>query len=86
MKNNQKTTGRYSVKLYKCARCGLEQKHGTNHWGEIYPRCGGCSWKNPLAPQAAMVCLEQAPPGYGKPEPWKTFKLGSLCKVVKTSE
>jgi len=77
------TTGKYSVKLYKCTRCGLEQKHGTNHWGEIYPRCKGCSWKNPMDPTAVMVCLETMPSGYEKLAPWKKVKLGDVCGIIE---
>ena len=76
------TTGKYSVKLYKCTRCGLEQKHGTNHWGEIYPTCRGCSWKNPRQPQVTMECLEAMPDGYSKPEPWKMVKLGDVAEII----
>lgn len=73
--NSKPTTGPYSVKSYRCTRCGLVQNHGTNHWGEIYPRCKGCSWKNPLDPSAVMICLEPVPEGYGVPVPWQKVKI-----------
>jgi hypothetical protein len=76
-----KTTGKYSVKPYRCRRCGHEEEHGTNHWGAIYPTCKGCSWKNPLAPQTVMDCLEPCPPGYKKPEEWRTVTLGEICEI-----
>ena len=76
-------TGEYSVKKYKCTRCGLSQLHGTNHWGEIYPLCKGCSWKNTLAPQSTMKCLERMPKGYKKPAKWTTAKLGDIADIVK---
>ena len=74
------TTGKVSSKLYKCTRCGHESMISTNHWGEIYPRCSKCSWKNPMDPFVTHVCLEEMPPGYDKPEPWKKVKLGDLLK------
>jgi len=76
-----KTTGKYSVKPYKCNRCGLVQDHGTNHWGEIYPYCKGCSWKHPLSFGVVMTCLEKMPKGYKKPEKWKTVKLEDICEI-----
>lgn len=45
-----KTTGKYSIKPYECTCCGHEKEIGTNHFGEVYSRCEGCSWKNPLDP------------------------------------
>ena len=63
------TTGRYSVKRYKCTHCGHEADTGTNHWGEIYSRCVSCSWKRPLE-ATVKVCLESMPEGFDRPEPW----------------
>lgn len=76
------TTGPVSVKLYRCTRCGREEKHSTNHWGDIYPRCEGCSWKNPMDPSVVMECLEPMPNGYAKPEPWQKVRLGDVAKIV----
>jgi len=72
------TTGKYSLKDYKCTRCGRIEKHGTNHWGEIYPRCSGCSLKHPLDPNVVWECLEQMPEGYTKPEQWQKVRLGDI--------
>jgi len=76
------TIGKYSRKLYKCTRCGLEQEHGTNHWGDIYPSCKGCSWKNPLDPCPVMECQEKMPEGYKKPAKWKKVKLGDIADII----
>ena len=75
------TTGKYSIKKYKCSRCGREEQIGTNHWGACYPRCKGCSWKYPMDPIVVMVCLEPVPEGYGTPAPWKKVKLGDVCDI-----
>ena len=79
---NKPTTGRISAKQYRCTRCGHEETHSTNHWGDIYPRCSGCSWKNPLSPIVVMECLEPIPEGFAKPEPWRIVKLGDIATVV----
>ena len=76
-------TGKYTQKLYRCTRCGHEELHGTNHYGEIYPRCNNCSWRNPLQPQATHICLESLPEGWGTPEPWRFAKLGEVAKVLQ---
>lgn len=76
-----RTTGKYSHKMYRCTRCGREQLQGTNHWGEIYPRCPGCSWKNPMDPQPVWVCLEPRPEGYDVPEPWTKVTLGEIITI-----
>lgn len=76
------TTGKYSVKKYKCRRCGLVSEHGTNHWGAIYPPCHGCSWKNPMEPFVAMDCLEPCPETHDLPPEWKMVKLGEVCHVL----
>ena len=81
METKKPTTGPYSQKRYRCDRCGLEQTHGSNHWGEIYPACRGCSGRNPLSPQAAMTCLEPMPEGYDRPMPWRMVKLSEVVEV-----
>lgn len=77
------TTGKISVKLYRCTRCGREERRSTNHWGDIYPTCPGCSWKNPMQPQTTMECLEPMPEGYAKPEPWKFVRLGDVATITQ---
>ena len=69
------TTGKYSQKKYRCNRCGHESLHGTNHWGEIYPCCSNCSWKNPRQPQSTHTCLEPVPEGMDVPTPWQFVAL-----------
>jgi len=69
------TTGPYSYKKYQCTQCGLEQEHGTNHWGEIYPYCPRCM------KTTVWVCLEKMPKGYEKPEPWKMAILRDIADV-----
>jgi hypothetical protein len=76
-----KTTGKYSMKRYRCTRCSRIEMHGTNHWGEFYDRCDGCSWKNPLDPIVTWECLEKMPKGYKKPEKWEKVKLGDIAKI-----
>jgi DNA-directed RNA polymerase subunit RPC12/RpoP len=78
-----KTTGAYSMKRYRCTRCGRIELRGTNHWGDIYPQCAGCSWKNPLDPFPVWKCLEKMPKGYTKPAPWKKVRLGDIAEIVK---
>lgn len=74
-------TGKYSIKEYKCPRCGAIEKHGTNHWGEIYVSCKSCSWKHPLEYLVVMECQEPLPEGYDKPTPWKMVKLGDIYEI-----
>jgi DNA-directed RNA polymerase subunit RPC12/RpoP len=57
---------KYSHKEYKCSRCGHVSKQGTNHWGNIYPKCDNCSWKNPLQPFVKHTCSEDHPVQYLK--------------------
>lgn len=76
-----KTTGKYSQKRYQCTRCGNIELRGTNHWGEIYPRCNKCSWKNPLDPFPIWKCLEEMPEDYQAPEPWAKVRLGDICTI-----
>ena len=71
-----KTTGKYSLKPYKCSGCGAEQEIGTNHWGECYPHCNFCN------KQTVWKCLAEVPEGYTTPEPWKFVKLGDICEIV----
>ena len=77
------TTGKHSQKRYKCTRCGHERLLGTNHWGECYPTCPGCSWKNPMASYVAHVCLEDCPETHDQPEPWELVKLGDVCEITR---
>lgn len=77
------TTGKYSQKMYKCQTCGHESLHGTNHWGEIYPRCRECGWKHPMEIGQVHICLEKPPEGMGIPQPWKMVKLGDVCEIVQ---
>ena len=79
-----KTTGKVSVKEYKCPRCGKIEKHSTNHWGAFYDRCRGCSWKNPLNPIIAWECQEPVPEGYVKPKPWKLIKMSDMIRIAKS--
>ena len=77
------TTGKYSYKKYRCTRCGREEIHGTNHWGQTYSSCSGCSWKNPMEPIVTWECLEPCPETHDKPEPWKIVKLGDIAEIVQ---
>jgi DNA-directed RNA polymerase subunit RPC12/RpoP len=79
------TTGKYSMKKYKCRTCGYEHLIGTNHWGECYScggynKCPSCGWKHPME-VTIWDCQEPAPEGYSKPKPWKIAKLGDICKI-----
>ena len=76
-------TGKYTYKNYKCTRCGNVEKQRSNHWGDIYPRCKECSWKNPMDPFSVWECLEPMPVGYEKPEPWVKVRLGDICKIQR---
>lgn len=77
------TTGKISYKKYRCPRCGRIEGHSTNHWGEFYDRCNGCSWKNPMDPTVAWECLEECPEGFDKPEPWKKVKLKDIMDIQR---
>jgi len=77
-----KTTGEYFQKKYKCTRCGNIELQGTNHWGEIYPHCDKCSWKNPMDPNPTWVCLEKMPKGYKKPPAWTKVRLKDIATVT----
>ncbi|MBF0553228.1 MAG: hypothetical protein HQK96_01580 [Nitrospirae bacterium] len=77
-----KTTSKYSMKKYRCTSCGHESMIGTNHYGQIYPRCKNCGWKHPLDVGQVHVCLEKVPKGMGVPEPWKRIRLGDVVEVA----
>jgi hypothetical protein len=77
------TTARVSVKRYQCVECKAIEQHNTNHWGEIYPRCRSCGWKNPMAMAQRFVCLEPCPSTHDTPEPWKLVKLGDIVEIVE---
>ena len=74
-------TGMYSHKKYKCTSCGHVSLHGTNHYGEIYPKCRECGWKHPMEMGQRHICLEPIPVGWGTPAPWKMVKLGDICTI-----
>lgn len=79
-----KTVGKYSIKGYKCDRCGHVSMQGTNHWGKIYNlRCPDCSWRNPMNPFVTMSSIEKMPKGYKKPKEWKSVRLGDIVEVVR---
>ena len=77
-------TGKMTHKLYKCADCGHESKHSTNHYGEFYDRCPNCSWKSPLNPIKVHHCQEPLPEGWTKPKPWKIVKLSDVATITDT--
>ena len=71
-----KTTGKYSVKPYKCKTCGYEASHGTNHWGEFYnTHCMGCGT------YSTWECLEDPPEGYTRPLKWQKIKVGTIVFI-----
>ena len=76
------TTGKYSMKSYKCTDCGHISKHGTNHDGEIYPKCVKCGWKHPMQSGQVHECLEAVPKDMDIPKAWKKVKLGDLVEIV----
>jgi len=78
-------TGKVTSKKYKCTSCGHVSQHSTNHYGEIYPPCPKCAWKNPMEFGQVHKCMEKVPKGWGTPEPWKRVKLGDIAeiKVIK---
>ncbi len=75
------TTGKYSIKPYKCTHCNHVSNEGTNHWGEIYSRCKECSWKRPME-STVKVCLEDMPIGFTKPTPWTICSLKDVIKII----
>ena len=86
-----KTTSKITTKPYCCAWCGHEQDIATNHWGEVYSRCGNWKCVSRLPPTNSFrepprhICLEEPPPGFTKPEPWKQVKLGDIIKLRETA-
>jgi predicted RNA-binding Zn-ribbon protein involved in translation (DUF1610 family) len=82
MNEKKPTTSKYSVKQYKCTSCGHVSGHGTNHYGEIYPRCTACGWKHPMEMGQTHVCLEPVPEGMGIPAPWTKVTLGDICTIT----
>ena len=75
------TISRVSSKLYRCTRCGHKSEISTNHWGECYPTCKNCSWKNPMSPIVIHECLELCPETHDKPQPWRVVKLGDVARI-----
>ena len=76
------TTGTYSMKDYRCQKCGHVEKHGTNHWGRIYlcnagRKCQSCG--EPLI----MDCVEPCPETHQLSEPWQATTLGELLEPAK---
>jgi hypothetical protein len=80
------TTGKVTLKRYRCTGCGHESVHSTNHFGEFYDRCLKCSRKTSTDPIKVHECLEPLPEGWQKPEPWKKVKLGDVVEFVPDKE
>lgn len=80
-----KTTGKITTKLYRCKKCGFEERHATNHYGDIYNiRCkGDCALGSPLDFFQAFECLDPIPDGWGVPEPWVEVRLGDIVEVIE---
>lgn len=70
-----KTISKYSMKKYECTECGYVSNHGTNHYGEIYPKCVKCGWKHPMSMGQVHKCLESVPKDMEIPELWKNVML-----------
>jgi len=79
--SDKPTTSKYSVKKYKCTSCGHISNIGSNHWGQVYPRCKACGWKHPMEMGQVHECLEPVPEGMGVPEPWKMVRLGDIYEI-----
>jgi hypothetical protein len=77
-----KTTSAWSMKKYQCISCDHISLIGSNHYGEIYPKCIKCGWKNPMEMGQVHKCLEPVPSDMGVPEHWKLVKLGDVCDIV----
>jgi len=77
-----KTIGRVTPKQYRCIDCGHESSHSTNHYGEIYPRCRACGWKNPMKLSQVHECLETLPEGWDTPVKWTEVKLGDVIEII----
>jgi len=76
-------------KPYRCTRCGHEKEASTNHYGEFYDRCPGCSWKNPMDPQVTWECIvpeEERPEDAWVPEPWTKARLGDIFDIQSILE
>ena len=72
-------------KPYRCTRCGCVRDASTNHYGEFYDRCPGCSWSHPMDPIAVWECMAPVasrPADAWVPEPWKKVRLGDVCDIV----
>ena len=80
---NKPTTGKVTSKPYKCLTCGATEQHSTNHWGEIYPRCRSCGWKNPMEMGQTFVCLEACPDTHDRPKPWTRMRLGDVLATER---
>lgn len=76
-------TSTYSQKRYQCTACGHISYMGTNHYGDIYPRCRKCGWKRPMEMGQVHKCLEPVPENMDVPEPWKQIKLGDVIQFTK---
>ena len=78
-----KTTGRLSVKKYRCKECGHEEQHSTNHWGETYSwgTSSTCPKCPPYKRPNTWVCCEEPPEGFGKPEPWNIVSVRKWGKI-----
>jgi hypothetical protein len=73
-KAKKPTTGKHSVKPYRCTGCGSEKEFKTNHWGAIYPYCSVC------VNVTVWVCEEPLPEGYDIPEPWDIVEIKNMEK------
>jgi len=83
MSEAKRVTGKMSYKSYRCLKCGAVSSHQTNHYGEIYPRCGECGWKRPFEKGQPHQCLDPVPEGWDVPEPWKMVRLRDIMELVK---
>lgn len=73
------TTSQYSIKPYKCNRCGAITQEGTNHYGEIYSPCRSCP---PFARSATVkTCQIECPPDMDKPTPWNIVRVADLLEI-----
>lgn len=81
--DNRPTTGAMTEKLYRCKRCGHEQRIATNHFGECYSyghynTCPACPpWANypEFGGLTVWICVEPCPPEMAVPEPWKPVTI-----------
>ncbi len=84
------TTGKISSKLYRCKRCGHEERKDTNHFGECYswghvntcPKCPPWAKYPEFGGSTTWVCVEPVPEGMDKPANWlivtMTVKAGGV--------